>query len=493
MLVAPIQSPLAFESAMEELTSFSATLSHRHYGEGAFEHRKKQISLKNLKIMTYGSATGAKSLFRYVSQEYLKYADGPPATVLIGLSGVADLNENGQLELATRIVSIANQERPVDLYLHAACHIKLLSHDGKAYLGSQNLSNGAEPYFTGANSGKQHFHRFHEAILKVEDQELSWVENLFDRVLADHPLWVKVTQEHTQLERAVSLVTGFVKNAQLKRVVDHLSAVMDLDVFIQSGPEFMSLEFNSMSNNELCKSLSDIAAAEDAAPFFDLFKSDLLPDSDFSWFKHEARLEQLKGIITAVGEGFREKRALEEIIENDTPLYLNDHNDQRLIERIRGIVIRHDLESLEDYVLRNRGEIIHSIMESPDYSQDYMFGAIDNDGNVDESMLNQRFSSSIVEWDEDSEGESHCHERDVMTIKEKLHQIDTAELRADLYAVFNTEVNALWGNEVLNRAEALSMAIKKVYAHELKNKVFMDFVKQLRAGKSGNWSQKWLV
>lgn len=476
---------------MEELTSFRATLSHRHYGEGAFEHRKKQHSLKDLKIMTYGSAKSTKSLFRYVNQEYLQHADGYPATVLIGLAGVADLTEQEQSDLAINIVSIADQQRQTDLYLHAACHIKLLSHDGRAYLGSQNLSYGAEPYFNGANSKKEHFHRFHEVVLRVEDPDLSWVDNLFSLVLADHPLWVKVTSEHMDSKRARALVAAFVKNAQLKRVIDHLSAAIDLDTFIQSRPQLMSVEFSSMNNTELCKAVSAIAVAEDAAPLFDLFKSNLLPDPDFSWFKREAVLEELKGIISAVGEGFRAKSALEELMEDDAPLLLDDSNDRRLVERIRALATLHDLESLEDYVVRHRGSIIHSIIESPDYSQDYMFGAIDNDGNVDESMLNQRFSSSVVEWDEDSEGELHRHEREIMTIDQKLGQVDTAKLRADLRALFDNEVNTLWGSEVLHRAEALSMAIKKLYAHELKDKAFMRFVYQLRAGKTGVWSAKW--
>lgn len=477
---------------MEELTRFSATLNHRHYGEGAYEHQKQQPSLKDLKIMTYGAAVNAKSLFIYVNREYLSRAIGSRPILLLGLAGVAELNAQQQEKLARTIIAIASQDKPADVYLHAACHIKLLSHDGVAYLGSQNLSNGAEPYFKGANSKKNYFHRFHEVILKVEDTDLRWVGALFDRVLADHPLWVKVTSEHRNKEQAEALVARFVDNAQLKKVIDNLTAAFELDHFLRSSPELMPLEFSSPSNAKLCKGVAAIAEAENPIPHLALLKSYVMLETDFSLFKDEMVVAELLEIISALTEGFREKSALEEMLEDDTPLHLSDEGDLRVIDRIRAIAIRHDLESVDHYVEKHRDRIIHSVIESPDYSEAYMFGAIDNDGNVDEAMLSQRLSNSISEWEWDADGELECHERYV-SLDEKLDLIDTTKLWEDLCAAFSVEIKTLWVNRVFEQAHALSAEIKKLYEHELKSEAFMNFVHQLRNGKSGEWSSKWTL
>ncbi|VXC43851.1 hypothetical protein [Pseudomonas sp. 9Ag] len=474
---------------MKELTRFSAALNHRHYGEGAYEHQKQQPSLEDLKIMTYGAAVSARSLFFYAN-EYLSRATGSRPILLLGLAGVAELNAQEQQKLARTVITIANRNGQADVYLHAACHIKLLSHDGVAYLGSQNLSNGAEPYFKGADSKKEYFHRFHEVILKVDDTDLHWVDVLFDRVLADHPLWVKVTPEHTSKAQAEALVARFVNNAQLKRIIDNLTAAFELDEFLRSSPEIMPLEFSPPGNAKLCKDIAGISAEKNQMHHLASLKSNVFFENDFSWCKDETVVAELLEIISALTDGFQGKSVLEKMLEDDTPLYLCDENDQRLIDSISTIASRHDLEDLDEYVEKHRDSILYSVIESPDYSEAYMFGAIDNDGNVDETMLRQRLSSTVIEWEWGADDELVGHERYV-ALDEKQNLIDTTKLWEDICAAFSTEIKTLWANRVLEQAHSLSTEIKKLYEHELNSESFVGFLQELRSGKKGQWSSRW--
>jgi len=476
---------------MDELASFNTTLNHRHYGEGAYEHRKQRSSLTDLKIITYGAATGLQSLFRYVDQEYLKRAAGSPAKILLGLAGVAELDDTQAGVMTETVMAIARQLPTSDLYLHAACHIKLLSHDGIAYLGSQNLSNGAEPYFEGANSSKKYFNRFHEVILKVEDTDLAWVNTLLCKVLADHQLCVRITSEHQDRTLAQELIKRFVHNAKLARIIENITTGSLLEAFLQQKPSLMAVEFNETSAAETCKLVAAIVQERAPKLRLDELKELLLPETDFSWFKQANPLAELKRIISRLGEDFPGKVALQRKLDDEQPLVLPDGSDECLIEGIRKVARSHDLESLDEYVQKQRNNIIHSIIQSPDYSQHYMFGAIDNDGNVNEELLNNRFSDSDVEWDEDEEGNLHRHERDAMSLDEKLNQIDITSLRVDLDAVFSKEINKLWADEVLKLSSALSIELQTLYQRELDNRDFMAFVNQVRAGQSGKWSDRW--
>ncbi|WP_164553103.1 hypothetical protein, partial [Pseudomonas viridiflava] len=90
-------------------------------------------------------------------------------------------------------------------------------------------------------------------------------------------------------------------------------------------------------------------------------------------------------------------------------MILADESDDRLIYSIQKVAHAHDLESLDEYIENQKNNIIHSIIQSPDYSQDYMYGAIDNDGNVNEELLNNRFSAKDTERDEDENGNFYSY------------------------------------------------------------------------------------
>jgi hypothetical protein len=479
---------------MDELASFITTLNHRHYGEGAYEHRKKQSSLTDLKIITYGAATSLKSLYRYVDQEYLKRAAESPAKVLLGLAGVAELDDKKIATMANTIVAIARQLQPtIQLHLHAACHIKLLSHDGVAYLGSQNLSNGAEPYFEGANSSKEYFNRFHEVVLKVEGTDLAWVNTLFYKVLSDHQLCIEITSEHKVHAKAQDLAKRFVHKAELARIIENITTGLLLKEFLQKKPEFMAFEINESSSIETCKLVNAIVQEDSPEVALDSLKELLLPETDFSWIKQEGPIAELKHIISRLEDDFPGKVALQNKLEDERSLFLTSESDENIVEAIRKIAQRHDLESLDEYLQKQRNNIVHSIIESPDYSKHYMFGAIDNDGNVSEELLNWRFSDTDVEWDEDEDGNPQRHERDAMSLNEKLNEVDVRSLRIDLYEVFSREINKLWVDEVIELSNSLFADLHRLYERELSNHDFMAFANQVRAGQPGEWSSRWRV
>ncbi|POD69657.1 MULTISPECIES: hypothetical protein [Pseudomonas] len=477
---------------MDELASFNTTLSHRHYGEGAYAHRKQYSSLTDLRIITYGAATGLKSLFRYVNQEYLSRASGSPAKILLGLAGVAEFNDTQADEITKVIVAIADQlSSATEFYLHAACHIKLLSHDSVAYLGSQNVSNGAEPYFEGANSSKKYFNRFHEVILKVEDTDLAWIDTLLEKVISDHQLCIRITREHRNLRVAQELVRDFVHNSKLERIIENITTGNLLEEFLTKKKTLMEIELNDTSSAELCKLVNAITQEQHPEVYLIQLKELLLPDTDFSWFKLESALSELKNIISKLGDNFPGKIELQCKLDDEQPLILADESDDRLIYSIQKVAHAHDLESLDEYIENQKNNIIHSIIQSPDYSQDYMYGAIDNDGNVNEELLNNRFSAKDTERDEDENGNFYSYKRYAMSLDEKLDQVDVTALRLDLKAVFSKEINKLWADDVLKLVGALSKQIMQLYKRELDSKDFSKFFSLAGTGQPGKWSPKW--
>lgn len=443
---------------MKPLATITATLFHRHYGERAFNPSTPE-SVRDLTIITYADASNLDSLFRYLNSTYLARAIGTSPRLIIGLANIDKAADNALQEALKKITE--NLREDTQLYLHAACHIKLLAHDGVAWLGSQNVTRGAEPWFSGIRfDWKTHFNRNHEALIKVDPADSEWIDDLCARVLDDQALCTQVKKD--------SLPSGVVRTLKrastVNSTIENMIAGQRLRELLDSPLELVDVEGSRQSPADVCRAIHDIAREHLPDQRMSALLEEVYGDKDLDNIKCNNTYDLLE-ISSAISANIPACEAFLTVLEA-SPKHA-DETEKELIEIIQALAHTHGLDDLEEFLARQRSSIIQTIMQSHDASASYLRGAIDNDGNLNAELLDLRLSQT---------NGSFC-----IPAHYQLEWIDVGPILKDLDKHINQLVKQNWIRNVIALGRNLANEIDRLYERERQDREFMSVYNKLLA------------
>ncbi|GFM80091.1 hypothetical protein PSCICN_07830 [Pseudomonas cichorii] len=441
---------------MKPLATITATLFHRHYGERAFNPSTPK-SVRDLTIITYADASNLDSLFRYLNSTYLARAIGTPARLIIGLANIDKTATNTLHEALEEITK--NLRADTKLHLHAACHIKLLAHDGVAWLGSQNVTRGAEPWFSGI-SWKTHFNRNHEALIKVDPADSEWIDDLCARVLDDQALCTQVKKDSLPSE----VVRTLKRASTVNSTIENMIAGQRLRELLDSPLELVDVEGSSQSPAEVCRALYDIARGHFTAQRVSALLEEIYGDKGLENIKCNNTYDLLE-ISSAISANIPACDAFLKVLE-ESPKHAEE-TEKELVEIIQELAQNYGLDDLEEFLARQRSSIIQKIMQSPDSSDSYLRGAIDNDGSINAELLDLRLSQTSGSFS--------------IPAHYQLEHIDLGPILKDLDKHIHRLVKQNWVRNVIALGRDLVKEIDRLYERELQDREFMSVYNKLLA------------
>lgn len=443
---------------MNPIATITATLFHRHYGERAFKP-SAPTSVRDLTIITYADASNLDALFRYLNKTYIAHAKGVPPRLIIGLANIDKTADNTLREALKKITE--NLRQDALLYLHAACHIKLLAHNGIAWLGSQNITRGAEPWFSGIRyDWKTHFNRNHEALIKVDPADSKWVDDLCARVLADQALCTQVKKN--------SLPSGVVRTlkraSSVNSAIENMIAGQRLRELLDSSLVLVDVEGSSQYPAEVCRALHDIARGHLIDQRVSALLEEVYGDTDLENIKCNNTYDLLE-ISSAISANIPACDAFLKVLEA-SPKH-TDETETELVEIIQELAHNYGLNDLEEFLARQRSSIIQTIMQSPDSSASYLRGAIDNDGSLNAELLDLRLSQTNGSFS--------------IPAHYQLEHIDLGPILKDLDKHIHRLVKQNWARNVIALGRDLVKEIDRLYERELQDREFMSVYNKLLA------------
>ncbi|WP_122316474.1 hypothetical protein [Pseudomonas cichorii] len=441
---------------MKPLATINATLFHRHYGERAFNSSRPK-SVRDLTIITYADASNLSSLFGYLNKTYINKATGAPPRIIIGLAGI-DVVQDQILRKA--LIKITEEMRDgVQLHLHAACHIKLLAHNDIAWLGSQNITRGAEPWFSGIRfSWKTYFNRYHEALIKIDPADSEWIDALCEQVLADQALCTRV--EKTSL--ASNLVRALKRAANVNTTIENMHAGQRLRTLLDSQPVLVDAKGYSNGPAEACRMIYDIARGHSPTGRMSALLEELYGDADLENIKSDTVYELIE-VAEAISLNIPACDAFLNVLKASPRQ--TEQAEAELAEIVQEIAHNHGLSDLEDFVAHQRHSIIQKIMQSSDSSASYLAGAMDNDGKIDADLLELRLSQT-------SGGFS-------IPAHYQLDWVNMGPILRDLDQQVDRFVKQNWAQHVIASGRALIHEIDRLYERERQDREFMDVYDKL--------------
>lgn len=445
---------------MKAIANLTATLLHRHYGEHAFAEALALDQLHGLQIITYGSASNLAAMVKHLQNTFLCRAKGS-CRVLIGLSNIDGMDADALTAQIDQAFKHFDPASGISLFLHGACHIKLLSYRGVSFLGSQNLSGAAEPYFNGIG-GKAYFNRFHEALIRVEDPDNYCATTLFDEVLNDRVQCQQIEQRRDARVYAQALLEG----VKIDTAASHVALAMQLRELLHGVERYIDVQAGSIERVDLFKQLSAIARASAPRKLVETLLNELYGSDNFADFKDQALLFKLWRLVDPLSDQLsrhksqvlqliEEAEALEQLLFAEETLDALAEDLQRLAEDRR-------LADLEEFVDDQQWAIIQAIQEDPRYEQSYLYGAVDEDGNLDSERLRRNAGNAAL-----------------MSIEQKLEHIDPRPVLSAIEACLNRYLSGLHdSSELIMQANNLLQDIERQYQHELHSEEFRLFLRR---------------
>ncbi|MGF6589989.1 hypothetical protein [Pseudomonas sp. 2835] len=444
---------------MKTIANLSATVLHRHYGEHAFAEALALKELHGLQIITYGVAGNLASMVKHLHNTFLQRAKGS-CRVMIGLSSIDKI---GSEALAAQIYKLFEHFDPqsgIELFVHGACHVKLLSYRGVSFLGSQNLSGAAEPYFNGIE-GKFYFNRFHEALVRIEDPGNVCARALFDRVLDDRMLCQRICRRSDAQAYAQALIEG----VKIDTAASHVAQAMQLRTALDGVTRYICLEPECRDRVALFRLLSKIGQASAPHTLVEELFDELYGTDDFAEVKDEALLFRLWSLVHSLNDqlSLHKPKVLELLEEAEAleALKLDAQALQEFGQDLQQLADRHLLTDLEDFVEDQEFAIIQTIMSNPEYEHTYMYGTTDEDGNLDQQRIERNLCNS-----------------ELMSLDQKLKRIDPRPILDAIEQCLGRHLHRIHDSSaLLQRANALLQDIEQQYQHELRSEEFRTFLR----------------
>ncbi|TWD51961.1 hypothetical protein [Pseudomonas sp. SJZ131] len=382
---------------MKQLAHVQSTVYYRHFSNDAFKKSKQYQQLKNTHIVTYCKSSGLIGTFNFLSKFFIDKSDS--AKVIIGIS---DIDSD---KLADSLRSVMKKiTKNCDIYIHSACHVKMLSHDDMTILGSQNLSYTSQSYTANLNYKTAHY-RLNEALVECVDEHQECAKMLMVELLSDPAFFLKleplsrVDYKDKHNTKINQLIADLREGHALDRSKANIKLAENIQHFITNSPALLSnsrFTVQVKDNLDLFRILKNMYQQRSTRDVETLLEI-LYGQDPFSIFFNQQAHELLstaESLAMQVDDDyFARKSEFHHIHDHilDAPDRLEEiAQAHSLFEEIDGIIDQYELLTPEHLLDHSEDDDISAEMESPDYSSDYAMLSRDNDGNIIESVFRSK-------------------------------------------------------------------------------------------------------
>lgn len=382
---------------MKNLATVSASVYHKHYVDNAFAKAHEADHLENTHIITYTHYSKLQSAGYFLNRNFFRKSKNPK--VIIGIGGLGDNLEKEKLEsqLTALIKYLPNH---VSLYVHAACHVKMLSYNSTTILGSQNISSTSMPYFSAAASQT---YRHHEVQVEFQDNSLLCAKKLFSEVLCDPNLAILINRKSLASDVVSHLVTGF----SLERHKQDIAFTQNLTKLMNSATQLpckIELTPEPENNHQLVSLAIRLYQAKNITRTHinDLFEALYMNSDDHALGEDLSDCAfELSQLLEASDEKLiPEKNFL-------TPLLTSIYSREMVLDELCGlptfidtlkeIIEQHCVTSIDDFITEHQHHLVQRIMENPDYSQNPINLSRDSDGYLDEAAIMDALLDGVID------------------------------------------------------------------------------------------------
>lgn len=382
---------------MKKLASVDADIYHKHYADNAFGRTHQQARLENTHIVTYAHYEKLRNTGYFLNQHFFKKSWRPK--VIIGIGGLGHKLQRDTFEEQLRLL-IKFLPAHVELYVHAACHVKMLSHDTDTVLGSQNISGTSMPYLeSGSSSGTRH----HEVQIQFKDESLSCAKALFEEILCDPSLHLRLSRNSDATAVATHLIAGFALEGHRRKIdfTRNLGVLLGQDI---EHPSHIDYEPTLEKNHYLVTAAAKIygAAAVTKIHLNELFDILYADGDDFPL--NEAFTNyvfEVSSLLEAVSEDTVPDKAslldvLRAVYSREMPVVEGEPLDE-FVDMLKTVIERHHATERGEFVNRHQHRLTHQVMENPDYAERAVSMARDADGNLDEYEVRSALLNDAID------------------------------------------------------------------------------------------------
>lgn len=388
---------------MKKIASVSADIYHKHYADNAYVNASEKTKLGQVHIVTYTHYKKLQGTGYFLNANFFKKCkeDGQNAPrAIIGIGGLGyDLkHDDFETQLENFIKYLPDN---VELYLHAACHVKMLSYDSLTTLGSQNISSTSLPYLDARASP---ITRHHEMQIEFQDLGLTCAQAIFDEILCDPSLHIKLSRKSIAADVIAHLLKGFsfaVHKTNMK-CAESLGNFLDKATPLPSRLDIAPRAENKQILISLAQRIY-AARVVTNAHVEDLFKTIYLdfegypPGEIFAdkVFKISQTLELINE--TSLPEKDTVLPVLRSIYSREI-LLVDDEELSEFIEELKNIIEQHSVTDRVALATRHQKSLVKQIMENPDYKQEAIMKARDNDGNLIEGSIREALLVGAIDF-----------------------------------------------------------------------------------------------
>ncbi|WP_122285691.1 hypothetical protein [Pseudomonas syringae group genomosp. 3] len=383
---------------MKKLASVSADIYHKHYADNAYVNAHQSTNLNQVHIVTYTHYKQLQGAGCFLNMNFFRKCKAPRAIVGIGGLGFDLRYDVFEKQLKAFIKYLPKH---VELYVHAACHVKMLSYDSVTALGSQNISPTSLPYLDAQASP---IARHHEVQVEFQDHDLTCARAIFDEILCDPSLHLKLSRKSIASEVIAHLLKGFSFEVhKINMSIAHaLGNFLDTDTSLPNG-------LNSIPRLEEKQNLISLAQH--------IYTAGVVTD---------AQVNDLFEILYAecddcpLGETFTDKvfeisRMLELVNETSLPeknivlpilrsiyskemLLVDGEELSELIDELKNVIEQYSVTDRREFAARHQDSLVQQIIENPDFKQKAISNTRDNDGNLIEDKVRQALLAGTIDF-----------------------------------------------------------------------------------------------
>lgn len=405
---------------MKKLGSIVGDLYHKHYIEDAFASYKAAAGLKDVLVVTYCNYLDVVSALKFLNDHV--FPNGERHRVIIGLGGIGDGRglkvDRFKSELTTLIERIPVS---VELNIHAACHVKMLSYGSLTTIGSQNLSSASLSLSTRTHKK----YKYHEAQIEFQDPDQLHAKKLFQEILCDSSMYARISSK----SNAGAVADFIIKGAKAEGVVQKIQLATDLRELLNDSiaiPNSLMVEPSVENNLYFIKSLINFYQAKDVGSHHvdDLYRTiytgagDYPSGEDFTNYVFE--ISQLVELVDQIA--LPQKQAVLNIfraVYSSRLGFAEEEDFESFVEELRAVVEHHYSTDMNELIDKHQYDLVQHIIENPDCTQVIEFCRTD-EGVLAEQCIHR----ALLDGDIDVDG--------------YLGDLDFSEYIRDVHKLFET-------------------------------------------------------
>ncbi|CRM50585.1 hypothetical protein [Pseudomonas sp. 58 R 12] len=384
---------------MKKLGSIVGDLYHKHYIEDAFATYKATPGLKDVLIVTYCNYLDVVSALKFLNDHV--FPNGERHRVIIGLGGIGDGRglkvDRFKSELTTLIERIPVN---VELNIHAACHVKMLSYGSLTTIGSQNLSSASLSLSTRTHAK----YKYHEAQIEFKDPDQLHAKKLFQEILCDSSMYAKISSE----SNAGAVADFIIKGAKAEGVSQKIQLATDLSELLNESiaiPSSLKVEPSVENNLYFIQALIKFYHAKDVGSHHvdNLYRTIYTDGGDYpageEFTDYVFEISQLVELVDQVA--LPQKQAVLNIfraVYSSRLGFAEEEDFESFVEELRTVVENHYATDMNELIDKHQHDLVQHIIENPDCTQVIEFCRTD-EGVLAEQCIHQALLDGDIDVD----------------------------------------------------------------------------------------------